>query len=71
MQILCGLRLLPSLRALQFDEAALHWSSGDETVKLVSDSDVRIKVLQVKSLDGFCLGSIKDDFLGLIAKTAE
>ena len=51
-----------------FDVANQLWFSADETVQVKEDIDVRIRILQVKPLDGFCLGSIKDDFLGVIAK---
>lgn len=50
-----------------FDLASQTWLSADETVQIKDKSDVRIRVLQVKALDGFCLGSIRDDFLGLKA----
>lgn len=48
-----------------FDVNAQAWQSADEAVAIKEDSSVRLRVLQVKALDGFCLGSIKDDFLGV------
>jgi DNA-directed RNA polymerase subunit E'/Rpb7 len=48
-----------------FANATGLWHSADETVAIKEGSGVRLRVLQVKPLDGFCLGSIRDDFLGL------
>jgi DNA-directed RNA polymerase subunit E'/Rpb7 len=48
-----------------FVSATGLWHSADETVAIKEGSGVRLRVLQVKPLDGFCLGSIRDDFLGL------
>lgn len=50
-----------------FDVNTLVWSSADETILLKEGTEVRLRVLQVKALDGFCLGSIKDDFLGQVS----
>ncbi len=48
-----------------FDNNSGVWISADENVSIKEGSNVRLRVLQVKPLDGFCLGSIRDDFLGL------
>ena len=53
-----------------FENAAGVWISADEQVQIREDTPVRIRVLQVKPLDGFCLGSIRDDFLGFVSKEA-
>ncbi len=42
------------------------WLSADETVAIKEATHVRFRVLQVKPLDGFCLASIRDDFLGIV-----
>jgi DNA-directed RNA polymerase subunit E'/Rpb7 len=49
-----------------FDVNTLVWTSADGTVEIREETEVRCRILQVKPLDGFCLGSIKDDFLGQI-----
>lgn len=47
------------------------WTSADESVRLVEGTAVRLRILQIKSIDGFCMGTINDDFLGVIQSAAE
>lgn len=54
-----------------FDTETSVWLSADETVAIKEGSPVRVKILQVKPLDGFCLASIRDDFLGVVKRENE
>jgi DNA-directed RNA polymerase subunit E'/Rpb7 len=53
-----------------FDNETSVWISADETVAIKEGTAVRFRVLQVKPLDGFCLASIRDDFLGIVKHTS-
>ena len=46
-----------------------NYTTSDGSVKIQKDSEVRLKIIgtRVDATEIFCIGTIKDDFLGVIS----
>ncbi|PWA60293.1 hypothetical protein CTI12_AA294020 [Artemisia annua] len=49
-----------------------NYTTSDGSVKIQKDSEVRLKIIgtRVDATEIFCIGTIKDDFLGVISDPA-
>ncbi|KAK9279585.1 hypothetical protein L1049_013264 [Liquidambar formosana] len=67
VQIFVSNHLIPDDMEFQSGDAP-NYTTSDGSVKIQKDSEVRLKIIgtRVDATEIFCIGTIKDDFLGVI-----
>ncbi|KAK4783757.1 hypothetical protein SAY86_018125 [Trapa natans] len=67
VQIFVSSHLIPDDMEFQPGDAPCY-ATSDRTLKILKDSEVRLRIIgtQVDATEIFCVGTIKDDFLGVV-----
>ncbi|PIA56718.1 hypothetical protein AQUCO_00700816v1 [Aquilegia coerulea] len=67
VQIFVSNHLIPDDMEFQSGDVP-NYTTSDGSVKIIKDSEVRLKIIgtRVDATEIFCIGTIKDDFLGVI-----
>lgn len=67
VQIFVSNHLIPDDMEFQSGDTP-NYTTSDRSVKIQKDSEVRLKIIgtRVDATEIFCIGTIKDDFLGVI-----